>query len=203
MKWSCSLRLVSGFLTTGLMLTGLACQLPLMAEEDRRHTEYPEFLTPVASAQALGVRPYWLGERFKAGTLLFEIAAISRLIDRGSGVGLQLTYSAELGKGSVAMDLEVYPKQNGGAEAARDLARTAPDSTSRRVKVGRWRGELFSLPLATRPVNQLWLFVDVGETIVVARALSGGPGIPGQDVNPLIDSERLVWAMQNLRPYPE
>jgi len=53
-------------------------------------------------------------------------------------------------------------------------------------------------------VNQYWLFVDVGATVAIVKVPSGGPGIPGQDSNPLLDPELLFQVVaDNLRPYPD
>ena len=167
--------------------------------------EQPEFLTPVAEAQAAGVTVYWLGEEFQAGSLLFEITAGSELISRtGNGPGLELTYSAELERGSITFDVESYSRQSGEPEAWREAASQVRGATSQDVRVGNWDGELLFLPLGTRPVNQLWLFLEVGPTVVIAQAPSGGPGIPGEDSNPLIQADLLIEVMEeHLRPYPE
>lgn len=189
---------------TCLSLAATACGLLLADQEQTGDPlEYAEFQTPVAEAQAIGIMPYWLGERFKAGSLVFQIAGASRLIDRGTGKGLEIEYSTELGRGSVGLNLEMYPKAAGGARAALQAAKGAAGATPRGSKVGHWDAEFVTLPLGNRPVNQLWLFVDVGEMIVIGNAPSVESGIPGQDPNPLIEANNLIWAMEQLRPYPE
>ena len=99
--------------------------------------------------------------------------------------------------------MESHSALLGGAAVTRERALAVPGTTSQDVRVGNWDGELLSLPSGTRPVNQLWLFVDLGDTIVVGQARSGGPGIPGEDANPLIQADLLIDLMAQLRPYPE
>ena len=96
-----------------------------------------------------------------------------------------------------------YSGQRGGAAVLRERALAVRGTTSQRVRVGNWDGELLSLPSGTRPVNQLVLIVDLGNTIVVGRAFSGGPGIPGEDANPLIQADLLIDLMAQVRPYPQ
>ena len=108
-----------------------------------------------------------------------------------------------LGRGHVAFNVESYSAQRGEAAVLRERALAVRGATSQDVRVGNWDGELLSLPSGTRPVNHLWLFVDLGDTIVVGQAGSGGPGIPGEDANPLIQADLLIDLMTQLRPYPE
>ena len=149
------------------------------------------------------MRLYWLGEQFEAGSLSFRVTAANEFIDRREGPGLEITYIADIGGGHVTFDVESYSGPRGGAAVLRERALAVRGTTSQRVRVGNWDAELLSLPSGTRPVNQLWLFVDLGDTIVVAQAGSGGPGIPGEDANPLIQADLLIDLMTQLRPYPE
>ena len=184
--------------------------IPLPESEPKDPRSYPEFLTPVAEAQDAGVKLYWLGEQFQAGSLTFRVGAANEFIDRSEGPGLEISYSGDTGQGHVSFQLESFSAQGGGATpplggaaVTRDRALAVRGATSRDVRVGNWDGELLSLPSGTRPVNQLVLFVDLGNTIVVGRAFSGGPGIPGEDANPLIQADLLIDLMEQLRPYPE
>ena len=163
----------------------------------------PKFLTPVAQAEDAGVRLYWLGEQFEAGSLSFGVSSATEFIDLREGPGLEISYIADVEGGHVGFDVESYSGRQGGAAIIRERALAARGTTSRDVRVGNWSGELFSIPAGTRPVNNLWLFVDLGDTIVVGQAGSGGPGIPGDDPNPLIQADLLIDLMAQLRPYPE
>ena len=197
---------------SALLLTFMAVScIPLPGSNDSRDPlSNPEFLNPVAEAEEAGVRVYWLGEQFQAGSLTFGVGGANEFIDRPEGPGLEFSYSGDTGRGNVAFNVESYSAQGGGATpplggaaVLRERALAVRGATSRDVRVGNWDGELLSIPSATRPVNQLWLFVDLGETIVVGQAFSGGPGIPGEDPNPLIQADLLIDLMTQLRPYPE
>ena len=66
--------------------------------------------------------------------------------------------------------------------------------------------ELLFLPRGTRPINQLWLILEMKDAVVVAQAHSGGPTHPGgPDYNPFINNPDLLVQVieENLRPYPE
>ena len=71
------------------------------------------------------------------------------------------------------------------------------------VTVGPWPAEVIAVPLGDRPVNSLSYFIEIDDTVVVAVAASGSTGVPGTDVNPLINSDVLVPVLEELRPYPE
>lgn len=78
------------------------------------------------------------------------------------------------------------------------------DLPSRTCALGLGKESCTFLPAGTRPVNALWLFIDIGDTVVLAQVASGGPGILGEDANPLLDTDLLIEVMvEHLRPYPE
>jgi hypothetical protein len=167
--------------------------------------ESPDFLTPVAQAQEAGVEVYWLGEQFEAGSLVFEIAAPANLITRSrQSPGLELEYGADAADGGISFELVSYSRQGDGASVRRNALLKSPSVTVRDVQVGPWKGELFSGSSGTRPVNAIVLFVDVAETTVVATGASVSTGVPGTDVNPLLDAGVLADVIQRgLRPYPD
>ena len=205
-----SSAVTSAFSAVLLTFMAVGCGLSPESDDSRDPLSNPEFLTPVAEAEDAGVGVYWLGTQFQAGSLSFKVAGAAEFIDRPEGAGLEISYSADIGRGNVAFDVESYSAQRGGAtpplggaEVTRERALAVSGATSEDVRVGNWEGELLSLPSATRPVNQLVLFVDLGNTIVVGRPFSGGPGIPGEDLNPLIQADLLIEVMEQLRPYPE
>ncbi len=167
--------------------------------------EDPDFLTPVAEAEEAGVKPYWLGEEFEVEGLLFEFSEYSEFQTLGeSGVGLKLQYGANLPEGRTGMRVYSFSEEGGGAALVRDAPLGNPGVTLRDIQVGPWEGELLTSALATREVNAVTVFVDVGETVVVVRTNAGSTGVPGTDVNPLIQSDLLIEVVaENLRPYPE
>ncbi len=167
--------------------------------------EQPDFLTPIAQAQGAGLELYWLGDSFQGGALTFAISGYADLFTHEDQVsGLEFAYGGKTGPGAVSVDVENYPRGGARDAARRDRARSIPGSTTEQVHVGGWDADLFYLPGGARPVNALWLFVDVGGNTVLVQASSGGPGIPGEDRNPLIEKELLIQVVaDNLRPYPE
>ena len=189
------------FLT--FIAVGCIASAPAESDEPRDPFSNPKFLTPVAQAEDADVELYWLGEQFQAGFFSFRVGGANAFIDRPEGPGLKFSYSADIGRGFVSFDVEAFSAQPGGAAVTRERALAVRGATSQDVRVGNWDGELLSLPSGTRPVNQLWLFVDLGNTIVFGRAFSGGPGIPGEDANPLIQADLLIDLMEQVRPYPE
>ena len=189
---------------SALLLTFMAAGCGLLPEsEPTDPLSNPKFLTPVAEAEEAGVKLYWLGRQFKAGSLSFGVSSATEFIVLRDGPGLEISYIADVEGGHVGFDVESYSGRQGGAAVIRERALSVRGTTSQRVRIGNWSGELFSIPSGTRPVNNLWLFVDLGDTIVVGQAGSGGPGIPGEDANPLIEADLLIDLMAQIRPYPQ
>jgi hypothetical protein len=174
------------------------------ADEPINPLTHPEFLTPVGGAIRSGLTPYWLGERFPAGGLEFRLLAGVELISTGDPPGLELPYAGELVEGTVPFHIESHTASGGGAEVFRSRAATWPEARMEHVQVGELSGELYTIPSAERPANQLWLFLNLGETTVIAQVDSGATGVPGTDPNPLIDKDLLISVLaEHLRPYPE
>jgi hypothetical protein len=163
----------------------------------------PAFLTPVSQAQESGVKLYWMGTEFQAGPLLFQVRPVADLSP--TGTGLSLDYIGDVGGGYVVTGLEVYTEDGGGSEELRRRASAVRGASVENVNVGAWKGELFLLPSGNaRPVNQRWLFVDLGEVVAVVQAASGTTGVPATDANPLIEKDLLIQVVaENLRPYPQ
>lgn len=167
----------------------------------------PDSLTPVTEARLSGIKPYWLGEEFRVGSLTFALSWADThrpALRPGIEPGLTLAYRAVTGPGTVGVFVDTFRTGAGGAQDVRAMAAGEPGAASRALVVGRWKGELFVLPAPPRPVNTVILFLDVGDMTVIANAGAGRTGVPGEDSNPLIDSDLLIDVMaQHLRPYPE
>ncbi len=189
----------------GLLVYG--CGSPRNQDGADGTTLPPELATPVAEAQKVGLPVYWLGESFEVADLSFR--AIGGLYEKdGEDEPLKIYYAADLDEmGSVELELIVYGR--GAWARAKDPITnpTIPGEprpiTRRAVTVGGWNGDLLSLPLGRREVNELRLILDTGDVVIVGRALSGGSFPNLTDANPLIDPDRLLNVMERLQPYPE
>jgi hypothetical protein len=163
-------------------------------------------LTEAEAAKDAGLAVYWLGPSFEAGGVLFRIsdAQFPEGIVSVPVPGLALSYSSQP-EPAGSLDLEVLSRSDW--DEVREKVSNPPLSgvTRRTVTVGGREGELLYLPLGTRPVNQLWLSLDLGDAVVVAIGSSAGPAEEGgPDRNPMIsDPDLFVQVMQDLRPYPQ
>jgi hypothetical protein len=166
------------------------------------------YKTPVAQAVEAGLRPYWLGPAFELGGLSFNSVeaefpegAAGQRID-----GVEIRYAAIVDyarKGS--LDLSTFRKSDWAmAEGAlRSPQGIAGDSNDARIQ-GR-EAEIITLSTATRPLNRIYVIMDLGDQVLLvqtaSRSTGGRGGIP--DVNPLLDQATLLSVLENLRPYPE
>lgn len=173
------------------------------------------FLRDAKAMQEMGLPVYWLGTEFSAGDLTFRGPSGVEFGGEIEGGGIYMEYGASLeGKneplGSVTMmDVTVYgsdawSRVENNVRNPRIPGESRPVA-HRTVNVKGREADLLSLPLDTRPVNQLWLIVDMGDAVVVASTPSGGAvQAGGPDSNPFIDDpDLLVQVMEDLRPYPE
>ena len=204
-------------------LLGAGCGSQALSERRFDPLSEPRFLRPIAESQEAGVQVYWMGETFGAGSLLFELNAVADATPIGDDYpGLGLLYGAVIGRGVTTFSLQSLPKEGGGpAEMRRRLDLIPANLSPHEVQVGNWQGQLILIPSVpgisgstpvrplpprtpSRPVNQALLVVDIGDTAVYAQASSGSTGVPGDDVNPLIDSDLLIEVVaEHLRLYTE
>jgi len=105
----------------------------------------------------------------------------------------------------VPFDLTIQGRDAWEVAKDRALNPRLPGVTRRVVTVAGREAELISIPLDTRPLNTLWLVLDLGDVVVVAQALAGGSvQADGPDYSPFINNpDLLVQVMQDLRPYPQ
>lgn len=163
------------------------------------------FLRDVSAMEELGLPVYWLGTGFTVDGLVFRGphgAEFGGEVEQGIG----MTYLATLeGGGGVPFSLTVQGRDAWEPEKDRVLNPRLPGVTRKVVTVGDRDAELISIPLDMTPVNTLRLVLDLGDVVVVAQALAGGPAYPGgPDYSPFINNpDLLVEVMQGLRPYPE
>jgi hypothetical protein len=163
-------------------------------------------LTEAEAAQEAGLTAYWLGPSFEAGGVLFRISE-AYFPEGIAGVplrGLKIGYSSQP-EPAGSLYLYVFSRSDRHQVEEKVLKPPVTGVTRKEVTVDGREGELLYLPLDTRPLNQLWLSLDLGDAVVVAVVLSAGPVEEGgPDHNPIInDPDLLIQVMQNLRPYPE
>jgi hypothetical protein len=112
---------------------------------------------------------------------------------------MQFSYDAT---GGTSLKLLLYGAS--GWEKARASQGLPSNIPSMAIQIAGNPAKLALLADGTRPVNEARIYVQFGDTMVVAIAASGGPASPGgPDVNPLIDPQTLVAVLQHLRPYPQ
>jgi hypothetical protein len=171
------------------------------------HPGFRTFQTRVASSDADGYTPYWLGRTFVAGGLVFEGPYVPRQGDEVQGGGVEFTYQAATqgGKGLAVLSvLEYSTEARAWAERFNGLGRFGPDATLTRVLIDGASATMAAIPAGDRPVNQRRLLVEMPGATVLIIALAGGSPTPGgADTNPLIDEATFLAAVKNLRPYPE
>ena len=166
------------------------------------------FRRDVATAQAAGLEVYWLGQEFTADGLVFSGSYGAEFGAEVPG-GIQLTYLAPSragGSSHTRLDLIVRTRDAWAQAEARIREPGVPGVSRRMVAVQGREAELISIPLGTRPLNTLWLVLDVEDAVVVGQTLAGGRAYPGgPDYNPFINNPDVLVQVieENLRPYPE
>jgi hypothetical protein len=158
------------------------------------------FLRDVATVEAMGLPVYWLGTEFTVDGLVFRGPHGAEFGAEVEGGGIRATYLAPLDGGNVAFRLTTYSRDAWELTKERVLNPVLPGVTRNSVTVAGREAELVSVPLGTRPVNTLWLLLDLGDVVVLATARAGAPDEPP---NPLIKPDNLIALMEDLRPYPE
>jgi hypothetical protein len=168
------------------------------------------FLNGVAAAQAAGLPVYWLGRGFPVQNLTFYGPYGG---DTGEGGQLGTNYIAPLGDNpdiarspNAGLLLTTYSRTAWGPVADWLMTPTSIGVKRWTVTVGGRNATMIMEPgTRTRPVNAVWLVLEMDGFVVLADAHSGGPASPGgPDSNPFVnDPDLLVQVMQNLRPYPE
>ena len=163
------------------------------------------FLRDAKAMHEMDLPVYWLGKEFTVGGLVFRGphgAEFGGEVEQGIG----MTYTATLeGGGGVPFNLGVQGRDAWELKKDRVLNPRLPGVTQRVVTVGGREAAMISIPSGTRPVNTLWLVLELDEVVVVAEALAGGPvSAGGPDYSPFINNpDLLVQVMQGLRLYPE
>jgi hypothetical protein len=166
------------------------------------------YLTPVAKAVAAGLTPHWLGTGFNTNGVTFD--TLEARYPVGPAVrgieGVETNYIGERGEDIVGrLNLNTARKSEWVADEEEFRARLPRNAGTRSITVAGREAELITVSSPTRPINGYHVIIDMGDTVVVATTSSGSTGgrddVP--DVNPLIDEETLLAALEQLRPYPD
>ena len=164
------------------------------------------FLSPVAAAHEAGLTVYWLGASFEASGVLFSTreAKFPEGIAGVSLEGLVVRYSSDPELGGF-LDLNLLSSSDWDQVKEKMMNPRTPGTSHRTVSVAGRDGELLLQPAGARPLNALWLILDLGDVVLVAQSNSSGATRPGgPDYNPFINNpDLLVQVMQDLRPYPQ
>lgn len=164
------------------------------------------FATAVARSDEDGYTVYWLGEQFEAGGLTFKGPEVSNFGLDVPGGGVEADYVADVaGGGQTNLALYAFSEEGWRLRLAAVGGLIHNGDVSRSVRVAGFEATLVVRPgPPTRDADDLLLAIDVGDTMVLASAGSGGSPAPGEpDYNPLVDEATFLAVMENLRPYPE
>ena len=166
------------------------------------------FLRDVAAVQAMGLQVYWLGTEFTVDGQVFRGPYGFEYGPEVEGAGIEMTYMALLPDGGgVPLDLFVYSSDLWESVKERTMNPGLPGVTRRVVSVGDRDGELILQAAGARPLNAIWLVLDLDDVVVVAQTNSvvgGATPSAGSDLNPIINNpDLLVQVMEGLWPYPQ
>jgi len=173
--------------------------------DDPEDEFYGYFLRDVATVEAMGLPVYWLGTEFAVDNLVFRGPYGAEFGAEVEGGGVDMDYLASVDGGNTGLRLTTYSREAWELVADRMMKQGLPGVTRRTVSVQGRDGELILQSAGARPLNAIWLVLDLRDVVVVAGANSGGAVSPGgPDYNPFINNpDLLVQVMENLRPYPE
>ena len=172
--------------------------------------DFQNFVALAERAQEEGFTAYWLGRSFDAGGLTFEGPSVADFGADVTGGGIDMSYDARIvGEGTVPLNLTLYTEEawehaeNEICESGHCQTQSRDPARRQNVRLLGRDALLLLIAGGTRPVNSARLIIDMGDTMVLAAAGSGGPAVPGgPDLNPLIDPGELLRVMEQLRPYP-
>jgi len=143
--------------------------------------------------------PYWLGEHFIVVDKAVEAGHAKFYAPPGPQVVVHYWVD-----GGTRVSITTYSNRDRGWQDYLNVAKTLPGISVTDSNVGSWPAKQWLLPLGRRPTNLVVYEIHIGETVLLATAASGSTGIPGTDLNPLIDPE--LWRKvleEHLQPYPE
>ena len=188
----------------GLLAALVACGDPTGTGDDDRFFE--NFLEGVATAERSDYDVYWLGREFQVADTEFRGPSVADFANEVVGGGLSSSYYGYRGSESVA-EVRVTSLRPDAWQARQDRVKnqSGDEAVSRQVRFQDGDATLIIRSAPTRPVNQIVLVIERGNTMVEVVSLSGGSPSPiAPDVNPLVDEATFLATMEEqLRPYPE
>ena len=187
-----------------LMVVVAGCGwISLSSNDSPEEQAYGYFLRDVATVEAMGLPVYWLGTEFTVDGNVFRGPHVSEFGAEVQGGGVHMTYILE--GGNTPADLTVYSRDAWELVEDSMMNPQLPGVERRAVSVAGRDGELILQSAGARPLNALFLILDLGDVVVVAQTNSGGAIYAGgPDYNPFINNpDLLVQVMEDLRPYPQ
>jgi hypothetical protein len=144
---------------------------------------YQNFVKDAQAMQEMGLPVFWLGREFNVGDLTFRGPFVSDFGGEVQGGGIKMEYAASLEGNTQSSDgatlpfeITVYSQAAWALVSGRILNPETRGTTHRSVTILGKQAEMFSAPGGTRPLNALWLVLDLGDVTVVAGANAGGGG---------------------------
>jgi hypothetical protein len=155
----------------------------------------------VADARDAGLTPYWLGNTFVVGETPAEATGAAFHDPKRP----QFSIDYRLGEGaSGLMIIQTYSEAEGHWKRHLDISRTIPSLSIQPTRIGPWPAERWMASSGSRPVNTLRFVLHMDGMVVIATAKATSTGVPGTDLNPLINAD--LWREvleEHLQPYPE
>jgi hypothetical protein len=166
---------------------------------------YGYFLRDVATVEAMGLQVYWLGQELAVDDVSFRGPYGAKFRGEVSGTRIGMTYVA-LERGNAGLHLTVYSADAWELVEDRMMHPRSLGTSHTSVSILGKTADVFAAPGGARPLNALWLVLDLDDVVVVAETNSViAPAIEGAvELNPIIKNpDLLIQVMEELRPYPQ
>jgi len=161
----------------------------------------PAQVKAVEAAHEAGIEPLWLDDNVALDDAQIVLEE-GYFHDSGK---VHYTFYYRLNKGAAgSLRIQTYSNASDDWKDYLAPSRDHPSLVIEPARVGEWTGELWVTGTPRRPVNTVRYVLHVDGMVVIATAKSASTGVPGADVNPLIDAE--LWAQvleEHLQPYPD
>jgi hypothetical protein len=185
-------------------VASLTCGTPRHETADTSNALPGKFADEIRSAQANGIRVYWLGAQFTTEGLTFQVTDVADKPDLyGFGEELLVEYVAEAADGSLLLPVSLQTREDWQSWEGQRAA-ALRGYTQLAVDMPPWDAVLYVKPGLSPNWKQVRLVVDTGDTVV---STDPSPTIAksGRQIDPFINNPDLLVQVigENLRPYPE